>query len=485
MPSPQPRSASEPPNAPPRPTRGRRRGSLAVGGTVLAALALVLVFGSFAPTAGAAAPGGGARPLLGTASGAAPNDTWAWGAAANVSFDAVYVGAYNSSLNLTAGNLSMSGAFVAVNESVRVGFAAYAVIQATSPTTTSRYVEVRAVEARELAIALVASGTFPVAGTYGPTSPVPLATTSFSLTGREVVVQAYAAFLNFSTGANGSAALENEHVGAYEGLNLSLAEVNYPNVTAGPNGTETLTYQSAALSAQGYVAETFNASFTPALPVVEGPLSLGKSWNATSTVAFTGSAAYRAVVTFAANGARASQSASAVASVNATGPISVRFAVTNATSLRFPDGSTETVYVITASEGTSATQYPVWDGLFVLPAGDPTHAAGVAPAVHARPAAAPLAAPSGPATAAVVAPSTGLPVSVRASPSAGATVTGAPMTPQAAEAGLQHLGTPHPPSAPPVDGGPVGAVVLVAAVSVALALTAGFALGRRFRRSVP
>jgi hypothetical protein len=465
-------------------SRTRLRRPIALAGIlpVLSVLALLALSNASVPVA----PGIYATlpaPLGHSFAAVPPNATWAWGAAANLSFGLVYVGAYNHSLNLTAGNLSMTGAYVAVNESARIGFAAYAIVTAKSPTPSTRFVEVRAVEARELAFDLAAQGTFPVAGTYGPTSAVPLANTSFGLAAKEVVVSAFVGYLNFTTNAS-AVALSNEHLRSFTGINVSLTAVNFPNVTAGANGTVVLSYKSGALSAHGYVASELNASFLPALPVLELPLAVGKSWNASSVATVTGRSVYDTVITAQLGSARVSQSSSGAASLNATGKIDLAFRVTNSTTVRFPDGSTEQDYVVTATSGGHSSPYSVWDGLLVVPSTDATHAAGVAPAVSARPASAPLAAPSGPPTSAVVSPSRNLPVSVVARPNAGSAVQGAPMTPQAAEARIRHLGTPQPPAAPSTPGGlGFAGIVALTGIVVVVSTGTGYILGRaRSRR---
>lgn len=435
------------------------------------------------PTALAAGPSGGTGPAVNPTGTTPPTgSTWAWGAASNVSIAATYVGAYNQSLNLTGGNLSSTAAFVAVNESAQLGYASYVLVHERATSTVNRSLEIQAIEARETQFRIAAQGTFPVAGTYGPNSTVPLAPTSFGLDARIVVVSAFVGFLNTTNGPNGSVGLTNEHVYEFQAINVSLVAVNFPNLTARPNGTVTLAYRTGAVRAAGYVAEELNASFSPPLWIVEAPLFVGKTWNVTSQVQLSGRAAYSAVETAVSGGSSYSQHQSGVGQVRASGTLAMEFAVTGATTVRYPNGTVERVYVVTSTDGTHTGQYAIWDGLLVLPGADPTHAAGIAAATSARPAAQSIA--QGPVTSALESPGQRAPVSARAQPAPGSTVTAAPVAPEVAQAGMRALGTPSAPTMPPTSTVNVGAIFVLALAGMLIVGTLGYAVGRRRGRRV-
>jgi hypothetical protein len=395
----------------------------------------------------------------------------------------VYAGAYNRSLNLT-GNLSESGAYVAVNETVQVGYAAYTVLAVAAPTPTTRSVELRAAEARELEIAAAARGEFPVAGTYAANSPVPLTPRTLGVSAREVFVSEYAAFLNLTLGANGSVGLANEQLRAYEGVNLSFVASEWPNVTALPNGSTSISYTSGAITETGYLIAEFNATFTPALTLIEEPLALGERWNATSQVQVVGGEAFASEVVASAGGAEYTQSRSWAASLNASAPIALSFEVTNTTTLRFPDGSTATGYVVSASMGNGSQQYTLWDGMLLLPGGGSDSPSGAQAQVAAPSVAAPAQKRTPTDTSAVVDPSRGLPVAAEARPTGGEAVTAAPMSPAQAEQGIHGVGVPTVPSAPPpVDL--AGALLVFGLITLAAGSALGFILGSRRRTRHP
>jgi hypothetical protein len=464
-----------PEHAPARPRI--RRATLAGGGVALVAL-LALALAIPGPAMAGGPGGGGARPLASTA--APPNASWAWGGAANLSYSVSYAGLYDRSLNLTGGNLSSSTAYIVLNESARVGYASYAIVNATSPNPQHRSVEMRALQARYLALSVAASGTFPVAGSYAANQSVPLAPTSFGLAAREVVVNAYVGFLNFTLGANGTVALTDEHLASAEGINVSMDATNFPNVTAGPNGSETIAYQTISMQALGYVTEEMNATFSPGLTVLAPPLTVGSGWNSTTNASVVGRIAYASAIAVSSGGQSAAYRTSGGASANASGVLSVAFRVVNTTLVRMPDGTLERDYVISAASGNSTSQFTVWDGLLVVPSSDPTASAGVRPAVGVRPAAAPLAPGASPATRAVVSPSRGLPVAAQATPSGGATVLSAPLSSSAAEAAMHGVGTPTPPPANfGTSANGAGGAIAVAIVVVPIVGTTAYLLGRR------
>ncbi|HKS59860.1 MAG TPA: hypothetical protein VJS68_03680, partial [Thermoplasmata archaeon] len=245
---------------------------------VLASLLLVSLPAWALPApspANASAPlGPGVQPL---GSSAAPSGTWAWGASANLSLSVQIVGAYDATQNLSGGNLTQNGAYVSLSESAAMRYAAYAIVNETSPSASQRYVVLQAAEYEHLALGIAASGTFPAPGNYSNGSSVPLQPMNISLQASVEVLNYYRAFLNFTSGANGSLALNDEHVQALRAFNLSLAATNFPNATTNATGQVDLKYVSGAISVRGWVAGDLRANFTPALPLVEGPLFVGKS----------------------------------------------------------------------------------------------------------------------------------------------------------------------------------------------------------------
>jgi len=176
-----------------------------------------------------------------------PSETWAWGALANFSASIQYVGAYNNSQNLTGGNLTSSGAYVALDESVGLSYATYVVVNASTPSAGTRFVQVDAAELRAERVDVAAAGTFPVAGNYTPNATIPLANQNFSLHASIVVLDLAAAYLNFTTGANGSLALRDEHVQFAEGVNVSLDARRFPNVTRDAAGDVGIRYVTGAI----------------------------------------------------------------------------------------------------------------------------------------------------------------------------------------------------------------------------------------------
>ncbi|MCI4370915.1 MAG: hypothetical protein L3J81_06275, partial [Thermoplasmata archaeon] len=83
-----------------------RRPRSAVAGAALLAVALALIVLPGPIASASPVPATTVAPAPG------PSESWAWGALANFSASVQYVGAYNSSSNLTGGNLTSSGAYV-------------------------------------------------------------------------------------------------------------------------------------------------------------------------------------------------------------------------------------------------------------------------------------------------------------------------------------------------------------------------------------
>lgn len=438
----------------------------------------------------ASAPGSGAslpraaNPVVASAptpmASAGPSGSWAWGAAMNASFGVQYDGAYNASMALVGGNLTTQGAYVAVNEAAHVVYAVYAVANLTSPNATDRYVTLRAVELQGEYLGVAATGTFPAAGTYTSGSPVRLVPMSIALNATVVVLSAYVAYLNLTTGANGSLALDNEHVAYARAVNLSLNAVNFPNVTRTSPANYTLVYNSGAITEQAYVAVDLHASFSPALPLVEGPLSVGKSWWANSTASIVGAGAYASnVLAKAPNGATYHASSSGAVQVNDSGPVALWLTVTRSTTVIYPNGQNETDYEIADASGS--TRVTVASGLVVLPAQDPGQAAGILEAVPEHPAAAAATPPSVAPNSAIYSPARGRVAAQVSRPSTGSPVTAAPLNVDQATTAMAALGHPTRPTGPGAASSPLGlALLLVLAASVG-----GLVLARRRRRRSP
>jgi len=411
-----------------------------------------------------------------------PSETWAWGALANFSASIQYVGAYNNSQNLTGGNLTSSGAYVALDESVGLSYATYVVVNASTPSAGTRFVQVDAAELRAEHVDVAAAGTFPVAGNYTPNATIPLANQNFSLHASVVVLDLAAAYLNFTTGANGSLALRDEHVQFAEGVNVSLDARRFPNVTRDAAGDVGIRYVTGAIAASAWIAENLTATFAPALPLVEGPLFVGKSWNASSTANFSGQVAWAETVHYVAgSGATATASKSGTVSANATTPVSLACSVVGTAVVRYPNGTPETDDVIACTNATGSATYLAADGLVVLPTSNPSGSAGLAQAVPERPASAPAAPTAQARGASLFSPAHGLAASQRSTPATGDSVTASPMSPAAAHEAMRGLGTPvRPPAAP---WNPSAALILAVVALSAVAAVGIIAVDvRRNRR---
>ncbi|MCI4331446.1 MAG: hypothetical protein L3K19_06330 [Thermoplasmata archaeon] len=398
----------------------------------------------------------------------APRATWAWGAAANVSVSATYVGAYNSSQALTGGNLTNSGAFVAVYESADVAYAVYAIVNVSTPSSGHLYVTVQSAEYRGVSLTVLGSGTFPMAGTYGPNVTPPLRPMNISLSATVQTLTAYSAYLNLTTGPNGSLSLNDEHVESLRAMNVSLDAVNFPNVTRPAGGGEQIRYTTGSVSASGFVAESLRASFVPALVIVRGPLFVGKSWGATSNVSFQGWAAYAEVDRASSGGSTASASKTGGASLNSTGPVNFTFRVTGTKTVYLPDGSTELDFVIAYTDGAGSGGVLLANGPLVLPASDVTKSAGLVQAVPEHAASAPLAQTAAPSGSLLYSPRHAMVDGQQSTPAGTSVVTAAPLSPAQASASMHGLGQPVAPSVAPRGSSPWGVVAAVFAVSGAI-----------------
>ncbi|MCI4344808.1 MAG: hypothetical protein L3J87_04205, partial [Thermoplasmata archaeon] len=366
-----------------RRTNAHRTGAVAAVLLLVGAATLFLAAGGL-PSASATPTVPPGTEWAQPSSAAGPSGSWAWGAEANVSIGVSFLGAYNASEALVGGNLTTSGAYLAATENASLGYAVYAIVNESSPNATARYVTVQAAELQVERLHLVASGSFPVAGTYPVGAAVPLAPLNVSLAASVEVLSVYLAYVTYTAGANGSLAVVNEHVAFARAVNISLDAVNFPNVTSTVPNSTTLKYVTGAITEQAYVAIDLTANFTPALPIIEGPLFVGKSWWANSTVAFRGVANSASLVTAHAGGATYQAANSGATAVNLTTSVHLHLAVTGTTTIVYPNGQNETDYVITVENGNGSSVL-VANGLVVLPGQDPTHSAGVTSAVAEHP----------------------------------------------------------------------------------------------------
>ncbi|MCI4333713.1 MAG: hypothetical protein L3K01_08360, partial [Thermoplasmata archaeon] len=453
----------------------RHRASVAVSALLAVAFVALVLPGPLASA--------GAVPTASASTVPGPSESWAWGALANFSASVQYVGAYNSSQNLTGGNWTSSGAYVALDEAVGVEYGAYVIVNASTPSAGTRYVQVDAAELRAEHIAVAASGTFPVAGNYSANATIPLAPQNFSLAASVATLDLAAAYLNFSTGPNGSLALANEHVVYAEGINISLDAQQFPNVTRDAAGNVNIRYVTGAIVASAWLVENLTASFSPALPLVQGPLTVGKSWNATSTASFNGTVAWAETVhATSGSGATGAVSNSGSASAHATVPVVLQCSVLGTTVVRDPNGNPETDDVIACANATGSEAYLATNGLVVLPTSNPGPAAGLNAAVPVHPATAPVGTAARATGASLYSPSRHLAASERASPATGDQVTASPMTVSNARTAMHGLGTPvRPAPIAPHTSAILAVVVVGGSVAVALGLVALLARRNRVR----
>lgn len=414
------------PNARPLRRGGTRPGVGAAG--LLAVVAILALPGGLA--------GAAAAPATPASTG-----VWAWGAFSNTTYVSEAVGAYANSLNLTNGNLSATVADVAAVEELHAELGAFALLNASAPSSGTRAVSTSAVSVVNDSGLVAVTGDLPAAGTYGPTTPVPLVNTTCYYAVRLVEISADSVRANY-TYTNGSLALVNEQVNVWTGVNTTIVAYDWPSYSANANGTTTLRYTTSALVTLGWVAESLVASFSPALTLVQAPLSVGKTWNASSNVTVTGSEAY-AVVSAARSGATNTSSIAASAtSLNASGTLQLSFTVVGAQSVIPPNGTEETGYTIAVtSGGTLAGAYTLWDGLALLPSGTSGGAAPKRPATLMDPAIA--AAAPGTMTEPIVS-AAGFPVATTTASGSSALVT-APITPSESQSQIATAGTPAKP----------------------------------------
>jgi hypothetical protein len=421
----------------------RSRGWLALAG--VCAIVVLLGLTTVATGAQAASPGSSARVSTMSVAATGASSSWAWGAAANLSIAYDFVGAYNNSSTFGGGNLTENGVFVALAERAAIGYANYVVVTAQSSSQGRIFVTVHGEDYAAEQMNIAANGTFPAAGTYNTTTPVQLVPMNFSLSASVATLTAVAGYLNYTSGSNGSLALDNEHLSVVKGIALSLNADDYPNVTANPNGSTVLRYVSGSVAEDAWVAENFTAAFSPGFPLIEGPLQVGTNWVASSTASVNGTAAYAAqYVASAPGGASVHSSEAGATALSTSAVVSTDCSVIGTQSVRLPNGTSESDYVIQYAVNPGSSNWTVADGLFVLPGGNGSSTSTVAEAVPEHPvhSAVTSAAPSDSARS-LYSTARGLPDSELANPSGAGTVTASPMTPAQATAAMDRLATPH------------------------------------------
>jgi hypothetical protein len=417
-------------HAEPQHARRTRLELLAVG---LALAALVL-----SPIAAASGTAGSSA----TTPAGASTGVWAWGAIEAVSDRAIYLGAYTDSLNLTSGNLSHSVGVIGELSQANASYLSYAVINATAPTTTTRSIETAAISEANYTAIVEINGTLPEVGTYAPGDPVPLVNTTGIYYASILAVSFYVGYANY-TFSNGTLALVNEHIAALEEVNETSILYHWPGYVNDANGSTTVTSTTAGAVALAWVGESFASTFSPALPISESPLSVGKNWTATSKATIVGWDAYKTASAYRNGATNTSSAYSGAVSLNTTATLGFTFKVTGTETVVFPNGTTATGYAVTATNnGTGSSAYTLWDGLAVLPASGGPAPPALAPAAPG--ADVPYAAPGGPSSTSIVAGS-GFPVATSASVSASTVLSTAPLPTSQAQQAISSAGVPAAP----------------------------------------
>ncbi len=418
----------------------------------LALLALAVAALALAPAVGASPtndphPGVAAPPTQGV---------WAWGALENVSDQAVFVGAYADALGLAGGNLSGSLGYLVEVAETHALYEAYTVVNATSPTNTTRSVEAVSVSEVNYTGYVIVNGTLPAVGTYAPGAAAKLinVTAIYYVTLLEVDV--YVVYANYTwSGANLS--LANEHVQAWELYNETVILYHWPSYVINPNGSTTITSTTYASVALSWVAESIQSTFTPALPIAEEPLSVGETWNATTSGAMSGWEDYESAAAYSSGGTNSSSLASGGDSLNTTVTLAFAFNVTGSEEVVFPNGTTATGYVVQASvSGGTSSGYTLWDGLAVLPSAAVPGAPVAAPSDLRADAPWSSASPASVSEAVV---ESGFPVATESPVSATANLDTAPLSAPLAQSEIAGTAAPAAPTevrAPSVTGPPTG-----------------------------
>lgn len=414
-----------------------------------------------------------------------PSESWAWGAAANLSLQYTLAGAYNGLSSIGGGNLTENGTYVVLHEAGAIGYAVYVVVAAQGGPNGSLYVTVHAEEYAAEQFAVAASGTFPAAGTYNATTPIHLVPMNFSLNASVATLTAVSGYLNYTSGTNGTVLLLNEHLEVLKGIALSLTANQYPNVTRDSSGNTVLKYVSGSVAEDAWVAVNFSAAFNPAFVLVQAPVQIGENWLTNSTATVNGTVAFAAQYAASVPGGPSGQwSQSGSSHLSTTAAISMECNVVGTQTVRLPDGSTETDYVIEYTVESGSSNWTVADGLFLLPGGNGSSTSVVSAAVPEEPAKASMSAsPSSAASArSLYSPAKGLPDSGKSNPSGAGPVTAAPMSPAAATSAMTHLRSPH------VDlPGPAGigaGIVLLAVTAIGASLVGILLWHRRQMRRI-
>ncbi len=420
-----------------------------MGWPAAALLAVVAVGLLGSPALGSA----GARGVLPAAAPtAASTGLWAWGAFDNTSYQTEYLGAYIDTLNSTTGNLSSSAAIAAEVEASHALYEDYVVVNATAPAAGVRAVTVSAVAVATSSFALVIAGDLPAAGTYSNTSAVPLVNTTSVFWVTVQAADLYRIASNY-TYANGSLALSNEQIASWAAVNETAVAYHWPSYTMNANGTETVAYATVGSAALTWAAATYSANFTPALTLVEAPLTVGAHWNDSTRAHVTGWSGWAVATALRSNATNTSAYTTGVTSLNATASLGYNFSVVRAQSVAFPNGTTGTAYTIDSVQNgsTGGTSYTLWDGLVLLPSGT-----ALPPAAALRPSvllerALPAAVSSVPTSQAIVT-SAGFPVAADSEVASGTTLSAAPLSAGTAEA---KIGAVAPPARPAAASAPV------------------------------
>lgn len=394
---------------------------------------------SGAGTACGGSGGGDSVPSDGGGSG--PCGTWAWGAAANLSAGLEFEGAYNASQFLTGGGLTAAGAYIDLQASLGAEWAAYAIVNATSPAPGALYVTFQAGQLMQVDISVVAQGTFPQAGTYGPNSNVTLVPMNVSLVAHVRLVDRYQAFLNMTTDANGSLALQDEHLQFFRTVDVSLNAVSFPNITTDPSGNAVVQYLSGSIQAQAQVVADLQGNFTPALVLAEAPLSLGESWTSRTDAQFTGQVLWSLTASgVAPSGQPFSVQQNGQDNANANLPLVLTFTVVGERTIFFPGGGSETDYVISCSGANGDQGILLYNGLVVLPVSVSSNTGGTGNSIAAHPAATELASSTSTPNRPLYSQQKHMTDASDATPMSGQTVTAAPMSPEKAQTLLNNLG---------------------------------------------
>ncbi len=420
--------------------------------------------------------GGSSAPADGGGEG--PCGTWAWGAAANLTAGFEYEGAYNATQFLTGGGLTAQGAFIDLQASLSAQWAAYTIVNVTSPTHDQLYVTFQAGQMVQLDVSVAAQGTFPAAGTYGPDTNVTLVPMNVSLVAHIKLVDRYQAFLNLTTDPNGSLALQDEHLQFFRTVDLYVNEVNFPNITTDPSGNAQVVYNSASLTAHAQIDADVLGTFSPALQIVEAPLSLGKSWNADSSARLSGQELWTLTASgVAPNGTPFSISQNGQNSVSANVQLALTFTVVGERTIYFPNGSSETDYVISCDGGDGQQGAYLYNGLLVVPSSVASNTGGASSQIAAHPAAQDLSSSTSTPNRPLYSPQKRMTDSSDATPVSGQTVTASPMSPAKAQSLLDHLG-----GLSPLHFGPTAFPIVDVALAGGGLVVFGFAF-RTIRRA--